>query len=104
MTVRRASTDTSRAAALEDLNKYIQAWRRHNALMGVACLWDFAGALRPRISPLTPDSAPFNRTIAEAFREDWEAVGQSMWLFLPPVADDDYEEENSPVAVIGPDN
>lgn len=89
---------------MSDLIKYARAWRRHNTLMGVACLWDFAGALCPRISPPTPDSAPFQKTIADAFREDWEAVGQSMWMFLPPLAEDDREEESSPVAVLGPEN
>ena len=94
-----ASNGASRAEALDDLLKHVRAAQRQDVLMGVASLWDFAGALHPRRLPPTGALARSKKSIAQALREDWEAVGESMWAFMRQPAERESDQEQRSVAV-----
>lgn len=86
MATDHASIDVSEAD-LGDLYKFLLAWdvRDEHPLEGLTCFFDF-GCTSHRIPPI-PRVPTFTKSVSEVLKGDWQAVGDSMWLFLPPTAD-----------------
>ncbi|MXW34778.1 MAG: hypothetical protein F4X26_04430 [Chloroflexi bacterium] len=81
----RVSIETSRDETLDYWLKFIRDQQSPGVLMGFACLWDFSGALCPDESSLL--ELAHEKSIGDALEEDWKAVGDSIWSFLPPRAE-----------------
>ena len=59
---------------------------RPSFLLGIASLWDFGGALTPRVRV---NRETLTRSDAEALAADWDALAGDMARILPPLDEDD---------------
>ena len=83
---RRPADDRPRSSR-DDVYRWIDAYvivdaPRASFLTGIASLWDFAGALRPRVR-VRPEV--FTKTTGQALQEAWEAVGRDLAGVTPPM-------------------